>query len=309
MTNIHKINYLIAIFFISLSAMAPQKGYSQELKCKVQVVSPKIEGTNKAVFETMQLALTEFMNGQKWTENVFAENEKIECSFLINITNVISESEFSGTIKVQAMRPVYGSSYQTVLFNRLDEYFTCKYTENQPLSYNPASFDSNLIGILAFYANMIIGYDYDSFSLLGGTPYFVQAQQIVTRAQGTDASGWKAFENRRNRYWIVNEQLNEQVKPLRNSYYKYHRIGLDNMYSKAVSARGDMMDALNQIGKVTRVVPSNLAVQIFFDTKSQEIINIFSESNQLEKSSILTLLNEIDPTNSTKYQTAFGGNK
>ncbi len=278
--------------------------HAQELKCNVQVISPKVEGINKKVFETMQQSLNEFMNGQKWTEHVFAEHERIECSFLINITRAISVDEFEGTVQVQARRPVYGSSYYTVLFNYLDEKFQCKYTEYQPMVYNPNTFDSNLIAIMAFYAHMILGFDYDSFSNMGGTPYFVKAQQIVSRAQSAQEPGWKAFESKRNRYWMVTDWLDEQVKPLRQSYYAYHRLSLDNMSTKMAQARTEMMEAFEGVRKVTRTKPATFAIQLFFDAKSQEIMNIFTEANQVEKTKVLEILKEVDPDNGTKYDAA-----
>lgn len=295
----------LALFVVGVSF----KMGAQELKCNVQVISPKVEGINKKIFETMQQSLNEFMNGQKWTDHVYSEQERIECTFLINITRAISVDEFEGTVQVQARRPVYGSSYFTVLFNFLDEKFQCKYTEYQTLVYNPNTFDSNLIAVMAFYAHMIIGFDYDSFSNLGGTPYFVKAQQIVSRAQSAQEPGWKAFETKRNRYWMVTDWMDEQVKPLRQSYYKYHRLSLDNMSTKMAQARTEMTEALEGVRKVTRAKPATFAVQLFFDAKAQEIINIFLEANQIEKSKILEILKEVDPANSTKYETAFKENK
>lgn len=299
--NCCRIRFVGLVFLLTF--LFPFAIFSQELKCDIQVVSAKVEGMNKKVFETMQQSLMEFMNGQKWTDHVFAENERIECNFLINITKVISVDEFEGTIQIKARRPVYGSGYYTVLFNYQDEYFQCKYTEYQAFNYNPNSFDSNLVGIMVFYANMILGFDYDSFSPSGGTPYFVKAQQVVGRAQGATEKGWKAFENKRNRYWMVNDWMDEQVKPLRQSYYKYHRMGLDNMSTKASQARTEVSDALELVRKVTRAKPATFAVQLFFDAKSQEIINVFSEANQLEKTKIIELLKEVDPANGNKYET------
>ncbi len=279
-------------------------GYSQELKCDIQVVAPKVEGINKKVFESMRQGLMEFMNGQKWTDQIFAENERIECTFYINITEAKSTDQFEGTIQVQARRPIYGSSYYSVLFNYLDDKFQCNYTEYEALSYNPNTFDSNLVGIMAFYANMILGFDYDSFSLNGGSQFFAKAQQIVNRGQGSNYTGWKAFESKRNRYWMVNDWMDEQVKPLRQAYYKYHRTGLDNMATKLTQGRGEIQSALEDVRRVTKVKPATFAVQLFFDAKSQEIINVFSEASSPEKAKVLEVLQDADPINITKYEGA-----
>lgn len=277
---------------------------AQELKCNVVVVAPKIEGYNKKVFETMQTSLNEFMNGQKWTEHIYAENERIECTFLINIEKVVSADAFEGTMTVQARRPVYGSGYYTVLFNYLDDRFSCSYVEYQALNYNPNSYESNLISMMSFYANLILGFDYDSFADGGGTPYFKKAQQIVNQAQSSNATGWRAFENSQNRYWLVNDWVDEQVKPLRTAYYKYHRLGLDNMASQSAQGRGEIFLALDNVRRVTRAKPGRFSVQIFFTAKSAELINIFSEANSIDKNKALEILREVDPVNSGKYETA-----
>ncbi len=287
---------LLSLFVIQMNA--------QELQCSVSIVSPTIQGTNKQVFETLENSIKEFMNGQKWTNNIYSNEERIQCSILINIKQVSGVSDFSGTIQFQMRRPVFESSYSTTLLNYIDQDFTFSYTEYEPLIFNPNSFDSNLVGVLAYYAYVMIGLDYDSFSRLGGSKYFALAQQIVNQAQKSPQKGWKSFESRRNRYWYVENYLNEFHKPLRACMYDYHRMGLDKMSSKVEEGRSTIFKALERLKKVQREKPGSFAMQLFFDAKSEELINIFKEAVPFEKSKALELLLEIDPANTDKYNKA-----
>ncbi len=290
------------IFIVLILILISFNVKSQELQCTVSVVSPGIQGTNKQVYETMQTAIREFMNSQKWTDNVFSAEERIECSILINIKEVISVDEFSGTLQIQARRPVYNSSYRTILLNYLDQDFSFKYVEFEPLIYNPNTLESNLIGVLAYYSYVILGLDYDSFSKFGGSKYFELAEKIVNMAQNSPKTGWKSFESRRNRYWYVENYLNEYHKPLRECMYQYHRLGLDKMSEKPEGGRKEVLSALEKLQKVQRQRASSFAMQLFFDAKSDEIINIFSESFSMEKSRAIEVLSEVDPANGAKYK-------
>jgi hypothetical protein len=294
----------IAVILIFISSIAN----AQELQCSVSVVSPSVQGTNKKVFETLQTAIREFMNGQKWTNNVFSPEERIECSVLINIKEIKSVDDFTGTIQVQVRRPVYNSAYSSVLLNYLDQDFSFKYVEFEPLIYNPNSFDSNLVGVLAYYAYLIIGVDYDTFSNLGGTKYIELAEQVVSRAQSAVEKGWKSFESKRNRYWLVENYLNEYHRPLRECMYQYHRLGLDKMSDKPENGRKEVLSALEKLQKVHRQKPGSFAMQVFFDAKGDEIINIFSESFSMEKGRVIDVLTEIDPVNASKYKKSLATN-
>ncbi|WP_282036601.1 DUF4835 family protein [Saccharicrinis aurantiacus] len=296
--------YILILFFVFSSVFVK----AQELQCSVSVMSPSVQGTNKQVFETLQAAIIEFMNGQKWTDNVFSGEERIQCSILINIKQIISVDEFSGTFQVQLRRPVYNSSYSTMLLNYIDQDFAFKYTEYEPLIYNPNTFESNLVATLAYYAYIIIGFDYDSFSKEGGSKYISMAEQIVSIAQNAPQKGWKSFESRRNRYWLVENYLNEFHRPLRECMYDYHRNGLDKMSSKAEEGRAEILKAIEKLRKVQREKPGSFAMQVFFDAKSDELINIFKESFSMEKGRALEVLSECDPANVEKYKKAFTGN-
>ena len=290
--------YLIVTIFIifgwHLSA--------QEFQCAVQVVSPQVQGSNKKVFETLQTAIMEFMNNQKWTNDKFAPEERIDCNIMINIAEVISIDEFKASIQIQARRPVYNSNYYTVLFNHQDQDFQFKYVEFEPLVYNPNNFDSNLVAVLSYYANIILGLDYDSFKNSGGTAYFQEAERIVNRAQGARESGWKSFEGQRNRYWLIENILNEYHRPLRQCMYEYHRKGLDRMSDKAEEGRAEIAKALELTRKVHRQRPGSFFTQVFFTAKSDELVKIFEESFSMEKGRVVELLKEVDPSNNNKYE-------
>jgi hypothetical protein len=276
--------------------------YGQELRCAVQVVAPSIQGTNRNVFESLRNAIYEFMNAQQWSNSVFAAGERIECTFLFTITEMVGMDQFIGSLQVQARRPVYNSAYVSPILNYKDVNIDFKYAEFEPLVYDPNNFDSNLVALLAYYANVILGLDYDTFSSEGGDTFYENAEKIVGRMQNAQESGWRSFESRRNRYWLVENMLNEYHSPLRECYYEYHRKGLDMMADKPEEGRSNVLAALELLQKVYRQSPNSFALRIFFDAKQQELVNVFSGSFSMEKGRVVTILSEIDPSNSDKYQ-------
>lgn len=281
---------------------------SQELNCQVQVLSGQIAGTDKRVFESMQTAIYEFMNTRKWTNETFKIEERIDCSILINITEKLSADEFRATLQIQARRPVYKTSYNSALLNYNDNDVVIKYLENQPLEFVETTYSSNLTSILAFYAYLVIGMDYDSFSLNGGTPYLQKALAVVNNAQGSGNQGWKAFDSNKNRYWLINNMLDATFVSMRECMYSYHRLGLDVMAENKESGRAVIYESLENLKKVHQVKPLSFSMQVFFIAKADEIVNIFSGAFPDEKTKIVTLLNEIDPTNSNKYTKITAGN-
>ena len=296
MIGMKRIWLLIIVCFVS------QHLWAQELRCNVSISSTKIQGANKTVFETMQSDLYEFMNNRKWTEHQYAQDERIECSFFINLEEQISSDEFKGSIQVQVRRPVFNSSYETVLLNIKDNDFHAKYVEYQTLEFNETSNKDNLTNILAYYAYIILGIDYDSFSPEGGTEFFQKAQAIVNISQNAREKGWKAFESERNRYWLVENILNKAYSGFRSCTYQYHRQGMDIMSDKAPEGRAVIAESLKSIQKVFRARPSLYILQIFFDAKSDELVNIFSKSFPDERNRVSVLLNECDPSNGSKYE-------
>ncbi|MBN2349629.1 MAG: DUF4835 family protein [Bacteroidales bacterium] len=294
----------IQIFFI-LSFFTLQI-YSQELNCNVSIVHNQIQGTNKQIFQTLQNAIREFVNNTVWTNNVFAINERIECNLLINLQEQVGADGFRGTLQVQARRPVYNSSYNSVLFNYMDNDLSFSYVEFQPLEFSETSHISNLTSILAYYAYIILGFDYDSFSPEGGTPFFEQAERIVNNAQNAPETGWRPGDNvkRKNRYWLVENILNVDYSPVREFYYKYHRLGLDMMDENANVARAAIAEDLKLLQTVKREKPDPYMhfLQVALDAKSDEFVNVFSETTQDEKTRVYAMLNEIDPSNKQKYE-------
>jgi hypothetical protein len=300
---------LITIILI-ISLIPGVNIFSQELKCNIQVTTPQIQGTNKKIFQTLNTALYEFMNNRAWTNLTYGVNEKIECNILINIQQQISADEFTGTIQIQSRRPVYNSSYNTVMFNYKDDNFNFKYVEFQPLEFNDKMHQMNLTSVLAYYAYIIIGLDLDSFSPLGGTECFTTAEKIVSNAQNSTDKGWKPFEAKgnKNRYWLVKNILDKRYEPVRTFLYQFNRLGLDLMDSKPNDARAAMAEDLLLMQKVYREKPDAFMhfYKIIFDSKADELVNIFSESMSDEKSRVYQILNEIDNANAQKYKKIIG---
>ncbi len=292
-----RISFFIFILFGSKTVV-----FAQELNCKVQVLSQQIQGTDKRVFETLQTALFEFMNNRKWTPDNFKNEERIDCSVLINITERPSTEEFKATIQVQSRRPIFKTSYNSTVLNFNDQDFQFKYLENQPLDFQDNLFVSNLTSVMAFYAYTIVGMDYDTYSLNGGTPYLQKALQIVNNAQSTPEPGWRAFESNRNRYWLINNMLDAPFINIRTCLYNYHLKGLDIMSDNKDGGRAIILESLLTLKSVHQTRPLSFSMQLFFNAKADEIINIFKGAYPDEKSKLITLLNDIDPTNSNKYQ-------
>ncbi len=278
-------------------------GLAQELRCNVQVLSSQIQGTNKQVFKTLQEDIYEFMNNRIWTEDDFANEERIECKILINLQSH-SGDQFSGTMTVSSRRPVYNSSYNTTLFNYKDNNIQFRYLEDEPLEFDINNFQSNLMSILAYYAYIIIGMDYDSFELMGGTPYFQRAQQIVSNAQNAKGSGWKAYESRRNRYWLVENILDNEYEKVRQFVYQYHRQGLDEMHDNVAQTRAEISESLELLQEVHREEPDPYMfyMKLMIEAKSNEFVNVYSESPVSESERVYKILAEIDPSHSERYK-------
>jgi hypothetical protein len=285
-----------------IALLAATTLFSQELRCNVTVSAQRIQGANQQLFRTMQADIYEFMNNRKWTGHVYSYDEKIRCNILIRLEEQISSDEFKGSIQVQLIRPVFGSSYETTVLNIKDNDFHCRYVEFQPLEFNETSNRDNLTNILAFYAYVILGFDYDTFSPEGGTPYFEKAQAIVNNSQNAREKGWKAFESERNRYWLIENVLNQSYSDFRNCLYTYHRQGLDQMAQKPEEGRANIASSLKSIQNVFRRRPSVYILQMFFDAKADEIVNVFSQSFPDERNRVVAILNEVDPSNGSKYK-------
>ncbi|MGD2034720.1 MAG: DUF4835 family protein, partial [Bacteroidales bacterium] len=265
-----------------------------------------IHGTNKQVFTTLQKAISDFMNNTVWTNHVFEMTERIECNMLINITDEPTSGSYSATLNIQSRRPIYASSYNTVMFNYVDNEFTFEYLEYDPLEFSENTYISNLTSILAYYAYIIIGLDYDSFSMEGGTPYFEKAEKIVNNAQSSGKSGWRASDarGRDNRYWLINNILDQDYKPLRTFNYQYHRLGLDMMDKSIEGARMTIKEAIIDLEKFYNSKPDPFMhfFQVLLESKATEITDIFADASMEDKRRIFNVMVKIDPANVSKYE-------
>jgi hypothetical protein len=276
---------------------------AQELNCRVTVNSlPAAQQViDKRVFQSLQKQVYEFMNNTQWTTDQFKRDEKIDCNILININKVSPPDEFEASITVQSERPIFNSSYKSVMMNYQDNDFTFRYLEYQQFLYSENGYLSNLTSVLAYYAYVILAMDYDSYSFKGGTPYWQKAQTIVQFAQNAPEKGWRSSDGFRNRYWMVENILNPVFEPMRQVTYNYHMKGMDIMYDQLDAGRTDILDCLDLLLKVHKARPASFNMQVFFNAKTQEIINIFSEALPADKNRAINVLNQIDATNQNKY--------
>jgi hypothetical protein len=294
--------YILPVFVLFL----PGTMAAQELNCNVQVTAQQIQGSNRQVFETMQRDLYEFMNNSVWTNHVFSYSERLDCNILINLTDQLSADEFRGTIQVQLRRPAFNTTYNSTMLNFIDNSFQFRYVEFQPLEFDPSSHKSNLVSVLAYYTYIMLGFDYDTFSPLGGTEFFQMAEKIVLNAQNAPEPGWKPYDasRNRNRYWLVKNVLDKGYEGVRQFMYEYNINGLDKLESRTAEARTSMAESLKLIQEVYRKKPDPFMyyLQIVLEAKSEELINIFTEAFPEEKSRVVQILTEIDPANKAKYE-------
>lgn len=299
MNRLMKLTYLIAALFVAIFA---QSAAAQELEIRIQVSHAQLQGVDNSKYENMQKALNEFVTNQIWTNNVFKTEERIKCNMLLNITKEVYSDEFQGTLQVVSSRPVYGTGYDSPMLNILDKNIQFKYADGETLIFNENSHDE-LTSLIAYYVYIIIGFDYDSFGKMGGTPYFEKAQKIVNNAQGSNYAGWKSFEtNKRNRYWLAENLMNSIYSPIREYIYKYHRLGLDLMGMRLADGCTSIAEGMNDLLKVHRQKSDSYLMSLFFDAKADEIVNIFSNSSdQTQQNKVYNFLKEIDASNLSKY--------
>jgi hypothetical protein len=264
---------------------------------------------DRKVFQTLQAGLTNFINKRKWTPDVYEAHEKIECSFLINLQNVVEQNVYKATLTVQAARPVYNTGYLSPLINFQDNDVTFRYVEFQPLEFNEnrvagtEPLAANLTAILAYYVNLILALDYDSFSPRGGDPYFQKAINIVNSApDGRGIAGWKPFDGLRNRYWLAENFVNSRYTIVHDAYYTYYRLGMDQMYENEIETRQQMLNCFNLLNTLNAENPNLMVMQFFFQGKSEEIIGVFKKSGPQDKQRVTDILQRIDITNAAKYK-------
>lgn len=275
---------------------------AQELNCRVIVNAQQVQTTERAIFAEMEADFAQFLNTTKWTNDLFEQEEVINCNIVLTINDMPSVGVFNATVQVLSSRPVYGTNYESVIMNFADRDWTFEYVQSQPLQFNENSFTNNITSLLAYYAYMIIGYDYDTFSELGGTPYFEKAFQIVNNAQQSNYDGWQQFNSTRNRYWLIENIQNPQLEPIRKALYAYHRTGLDIIKDDRETAEKNILTALSEIQKANRSRPRSILMISFMDAKSGELIQTFSESSLPSRRQAYNLLNNLDPSRTDEYK-------
>ncbi len=275
---------------------------AQELNCQVSISTPGMSETERQVMQTLRSELREFINQTNWTPYQFETRERIEASIQITIEERVGGDEYRGTIQVQSRRPVYNTAYDAPIFNHRDRDLEFRYREHQPLEYADNAFLNNLTSVIAFYVYIILGFDFDTFSPLGGTPYFEQAQRIVNQAQNAPERGWKSFESQRNRYWLIENIMNNRYRPIREAMYKYHRQGFDTMTDNMDLGRSQVLESLELLQRAHRERPGTLLMQSVMNAKSDELVNLFGGAPPMEQNRAIEILSEIDPSNSSKYR-------
>lgn len=300
-----KLFSLILITVLSIAARA------QELNCKVRVMADKVLNKDKEVFRTMERSITEFMNTRKWTTDEYGPTEKVDCNILINITGQAKGDEdvYTATLSVQSARPVYNSSYNSPIINQIDKDVSFRYSQFTPLQFDDNrvvgndAMQSNLTALLAFYAYLTLGLDYESFSPKGGTDLFKRAQNVINNApeSGKNISGWKAVDGNRNRFWLLDQLMSPRFVTLRNFWYTYHRDGLDNMSTKPEEARKKILAGIAGLSILQKENPGAYLLQFFFDAKSTELLSIVAQMPKAERGIYVNMLQQMDLANVNKY--------
>ena len=276
---------------------------AQELNCKVNVIHNQVQATNVSVFETLQTAITDFMNNRAWTELQYQQEERIDCTMNITVKQYKQEeNSFQCELLFQLNRPVYNSSYNTIVFSKRDQSFNFNYKEYDPMEFNINMMDNQLTALLAYYAYLFIGMDLDTFSPLGGTDVLNQAMMIVNNAQSMTDVGWKAFDDPRNRHGIINDYLESSMEPFRQLQYKYHRLGLDEMSNNADRGRTAITEAIEMLDEAHKNKPLSELPSIFSDYKRDEIVNVYKgHGTEREKETVYNILSNLNAAQNTHW--------
>ena len=283
---------------------------AQELRGRVSVTSSRVgSNVDKKVFQTLQTSLNDFVNSRKWSNDNFTTQEKIDCNFLLNLESTGDPNIYKASLTIQSGRPVFNASYVSPVINYQDNDVVFKYTEFQQLEFSDTRVSgtdplvSNLTAVMAYWINMVLGFDYDSFSQGGGKAYFQKAQNIVNNApEGRNINGWKAFDGTRNRYWLAENLSNSRYNIIHDALYNYYRLGMDKLYNEEASGRNQLLNVLNLLNTFNVENPNTMILQFIFQAKTQELISIFSKASPPDKARALELLQKLDVTSATKYQ-------
>lgn len=288
---------ILSVFFCLFSTEA----WSQELLCSVEVNTDAIEGTNKNIFETLKESISNYLNETQWTNTLIAPNERIECKLFLTVKEY-SNDRVKGDLQVQLSRPVYNSNYTTTLLNFKDSKIEFDYREGDPIVFNDVVWTDNLTGILNFYAYLFLALDFDSFSPRGGQPYFDKAQTIVQQAQSSGETGWRTFEDTKNRTSVLYSFTDAKTSGLRDLLYQYHRKGLDEMATSPDKGRANITDSLQELSTVYNYSPMSVGLSIFRDSKMDELVNLYSKAPKVEKEKVYEILEPIYPTDRDRLE-------
>ncbi|MEN8789261.1 MAG: DUF4835 family protein [Flavobacteriaceae bacterium] len=292
-----KHSFLIIILYLSGCIWVN----AQELNCVITVNADQVNQTNRQVFETLEKSLNDFVNNARWGSRIYNENERVNARMFITVSEYVSPN-FKATIQIQSSRPVFNTNYESPVFNFKDNQFNFSYVEFEPLVYNPNSFDSNLVGVIAYYAYIILGMDADTFSLEGGTEFYQQAQQITTQAQGAGSTGWRqSTTDKRNRFVLVDNLLSNTFREYRIAMYNYHRKGLDILGDNNSTGKQVIAGSMRLFESLIKRRPNAFLIQAFFDAKSEEIANIFSDGPKIDLVSLKETLNKVAPFYSSTW--------
>lgn len=289
------------VLILILMAVVPA-ARGQELNCNVTINAEQVQTSDRRIFEDMENAFEDFLNNTQWSQDVFEGFERINCNIIITLQNTQTLGNFTGTAQIQTARPVYNSNYESILLNYADRDLQFDYVESQPLNFNENTYTTNLTSLLAFYAYLILGMDYDSFGELAGTPYLQQALQVVNNAQTSNRPGWDALGSTRNRYWLIENLTNQQMQDIRQGIYDYHRLALDQFEQDPDKSRETIVTVLEKLQQVKRTYPNSILVISFLDAKTDELIKIFSDGDLNIRRRAFELMTALDPSKRSQFE-------
>jgi hypothetical protein len=301
----HLVQRLPLVLLLSL-LLTP--GHAQEFNAKVQVIAPQIQSTPKRIWQSLETAITQLMNTRRWTDQNYAPVERIDVNLLLTVNEQPSADRFKGTLQVTYSRPVFGSDYLTPVYDILDNNVEFQFLENTVIEFTPDRFTNNLASVIGFYAYFILGADADTYSSMGGSEFYNVAQQIVNNAQNTAEPGWRAFEDQRNRYWLLDNQQQAVFRPIREFLYNYHMTGMDLLATEPATARKNMAAAIEKLKSVHQAKPASYNMQVLFNAKGNEIVEVFKPAEPGDKVKLMNTLQVIDPGNIARYQNMMKAN-
>lgn len=300
-----KIVYFVAFLGVFFAKQAFfSLAFSQELNCVVTVDATRLQteqATERSIFPNLEKSIATFINSKEWTTDEFKRGEQINCRLLVTVTKSPVQNIFEATAQVVSTRPVYGTTYETTLLNFNDRSFNFRYVTDQPMIFNDNNFTDNLTSMLAFYVYAVLALDYDSFAKLGGNPFVEKMFNVANIAQSSGEVGWARTTNTVNRYWLAENMQSQQMIPFRETLYQYHRLALDNYLTNGEDARKKILACIETITQVNRVKPSSALLNVYFDAKNMELVNIFKEATPEIKKKFRDLVVVIDPANASKY--------